>query len=110
MKRMLKGKNKAIPNKKITYNPITKKFGPEDDSSNIETELSDPEDITVHNSRSDESNIEPFIFPAKWPKGAKSWVWHYIQKGIHGEKNKCLVKKNDVVCGRILKQQPVLTI
>ena len=30
-------------------------------------------------------------------------MWYYIQKGIHGEKNKCLVKKNDVVCGRIFK-------
>jgi len=104
MKRTLKGKNKEIFAKKITYNPITKKFGPEDDSSNIETELSDPEDnITVNDSgQSDESNSNS-TYPAKRPKGVKSWVWHYIQKGNHGEKNKCLVKKNDIICGRLFK-------
>src|SRR6266498_219526 len=104
MKRTLKGKNKEIFAKKITYNPITKKFGPEDDSSNIETELSDPEDnITINDSgQSDESNSNS-TYPAKRPKGVKSWVWHYIQKGNHGEKNKCLVKKNDIICGRLFK-------
>src|ERR1044071_6805786 len=81
MKRTLKGKNKVPPTKKITYNPVTKKFGPEDDSSSIETELSDPEDnLTVnYSSQSDESNnSEPSIYPAKRPKEAKNWVWHYI--------------------------------
>ena len=106
MKRTLKGKNKVPPTKKITYNPVTKKFGPEDDSSSIETELSDPEDnLTVNYSgQSDESNnSEPSIYPTKRPKGAKSWVWYYIQKGNHGEKNKCLVQKNDIICGRLFK-------
>ena len=70
---MLKGKNKEIFVKKITYNSITKKFGLEDDFSNIETELTDPEDnITVNDSgQSDESNSNSTYF-AKRPKGVKS--------------------------------------
>ena len=77
MKRTLKGKNKVPRTKKITYNPVTKKIGPEDDSSNIETELSDPEDnLTVNYSgQSDDSNnSEPSVYIAKRTKGAKSWV------------------------------------
>ena len=77
MKRTLKGKNKVPPTKKITYNPVTKKIEPENDSSNIETELSDSEDnLTVnYNGQSDDSNnSEPSVYPAKRPKGAKSWV------------------------------------
>ncbi len=73
MKRTLKGKNKEIFAKKITYNPITKKFEPEDDSSNIETELSDPEDnITVNNSGQSDENNSNSTYSAKRPKGVKS--------------------------------------
>ena len=66
MKRTLKGKNKVPP---------TKKIEPEDDSSNIETELSDPEDnLTVNYSgQSDDSNnSEPSVYPAKRLKEVKS--------------------------------------
>ena len=57
-----------------------------------------------YSGQSDESNnSEPSIYLAKRPKGAKSLIWHYIQKGNHGEKNKCLVQKNDIICGRLFK-------
>ncbi|CAI2186682.1 3939_t:CDS:2, partial [Funneliformis geosporum] len=102
--RTLKGKNKP----KVTYNTITKKFEPNNNPSNIETEFSESDNVNINDSvHSDDNLSKSIVYPAKWPKGAKNWVWHYIQKGIHEEQSKCLINTSDGIYGHLRTEHQI---
>ncbi|CAI2190207.1 6074_t:CDS:2 [Funneliformis geosporum] len=64
--------------------------------------FSKSDNLNINDSVHSNDNLsESIVYPAKRLKGTKSWVWHYIQKGIHREQSKCLVNTSDGICGRL---------